>query len=493
MIVISLTVADRAWMVFTTMDHASDDLTVIWLGATDYARGIFHEPFFYGQDYGVMLEALLAAPFIRLGVDPVIMIAMTIGLLAIAPYLAFALYFRSRDKFWAALIFAAMPLLLPVEHGLQITALNGIALLALVPLVLNLRHPAIRGSLLAFILLLGVLVNPNAALLALPIGLQYLIEHHRQKQTWFSMASGVLPIIGLCGLIRWFFADHIEKVVKNTLFDWRMHFKPYMVWDAVEKLDLHFAWTGPLAGDNASIGLLMLLVGSVMLFIQRHPATAWAGFATIGLIILAFCFVKVHEGANSIFFPLSRAFIGMPLVLAWIWSHVDLHLRLERTMIGALCIAAIFHGGYRMAQASTVFANALQDQQGLPTQTCSVHMIKKRSAIVADLASRHKVEKIFLLRGDDPFSAQFLAYAIPVFYPDAPTTWMVAHDRRIFQHIAPESEPIDEALIVASSMEDLEQVLALNEQGSIINDSAPYCAVLALEGRSISEVLQPMR
>lgn len=44
-----------------TIGYASDDLTVIWLAAQDYSRGIFHEPFFYGQNYGVMLGNLIGS------------------------------------------------------------------------------------------------------------------------------------------------------------------------------------------------------------------------------------------------------------------------------------------------------------------------------------------------------------------------------------------------------------------------------------------------
>src|SRR5690554_1879051 len=45
----------------------SDDL-IFWQAAVDYAQGIFHEPFFYGQDYNFALEAILAAPLINWGV-----------------------------------------------------------------------------------------------------------------------------------------------------------------------------------------------------------------------------------------------------------------------------------------------------------------------------------------------------------------------------------------------------------------------------------------
>ncbi|MBK6370200.1 MAG: hypothetical protein IPF64_10360 [Flavobacteriales bacterium] len=48
--------------------YVSTDEAVQWHAAMDYSKGLFHGPFFYGQNYGPMLEALITAPFFRLGV-----------------------------------------------------------------------------------------------------------------------------------------------------------------------------------------------------------------------------------------------------------------------------------------------------------------------------------------------------------------------------------------------------------------------------------------
>lgn len=435
-----------------------------------------------------MLEALIAAPFVRLGAEPVFTIAVICGALAIAPYLTFALYFRAKGASLAALLFAAMPLLLPVEHGLQITALNGIAVLALVPFILRMHGPALRGALLTLVLALGVFVNPNAVLLALPIGLQYLLEHRQCRHTWWSMFAGASPVLLIFILVRWFFHENSAEVV-NTIFDWRMHFKPYMIHDALERLDSHFAWTGPLSGGNASIGVLILVCGCIMLFIQRRTAAAWAGSATIGLIAFSFCFAKVHDGADSIFFPLSRFFIAIPLVLAWVWGQVDVRPRPERTMLTLLFIAALVNSGHRLTQAAPVHSHALEDQEGLPVRTWPVTEIKKRCKVVSDLAFTSEAGHIILLRGDDPFAAQFLAYAIPVFHPEASMTWMVGHDRRAFQRRDRMSMPVGLALIVANDPKDLEQL----DNGSLIHTSVPYCMMVHMGGRSIAEVIQGLR
>jgi len=41
---------------------AGHDDQIFWQAANDYAKGIFQEPYFYGQNYNYALEALFAAP-----------------------------------------------------------------------------------------------------------------------------------------------------------------------------------------------------------------------------------------------------------------------------------------------------------------------------------------------------------------------------------------------------------------------------------------------
>ena len=484
-------VLDRAWMVYTTMGYASDDVTVIWLAAKDYSHGIFHEPFFYGQDYGVMLEALVAAPFVALGADPVHSIAVVIGLFAIVPYVAFAFHFRARGNWWGALLFASMPLLLPVEHGLQITALNGLAVLALAPLVMRVTSEGLRHLLLSFVLVLAVFVNPNALLFALPIGMDHLIAHGRSWRTWLSMALGLGPVLLAWALTREFFDSRHAQVV-HTIFDWRMDFKPYMIPDALVYLDDHFAWMGPLCGDHASIALALLLAATVVLFVQRAYSMAWATVATVSLIVFAFSFAKAHDGTGSIFFPLSRIFLGLPLVLALVWGRIRIRPHTLHTATLVLCFIAVTHGVFRTTNAGTTYANALEDQERNPTRTWSVARIKEQCARVAHLAEKDGSDRIILLRGDDPFGIQFLAYTIPVFHPEAPMTWMVGHDRRRFQRSRMTDAPVKRILFVGGNNDDLQHILALGGSPSLLRASGPRAIAITLPERPVKAVLEAL-
>lgn len=490
-LIVLLVLMDRMWMLRTTMHHASDDLAVVWLAAVDYAHGRFHEPFFYGQDYGVMLEALLAAPFVGLGADPVSMVALLLAVFGVAPYLAFAFHHRSRNEHRAALLFAAMPLLLPVEHGLQITALNGLAVLALVPLGLRITKPEGRAFLLALTLSFAVFVNPNTALLAVPLTVHLLLQHRTQWRIWSSFMAGTLPAILCWAWARAFFAHHEADVV-NTIFDWRMHFKPYLITEAMKRLDLHFAWTGPLCGDDAWLVLPLLAGGAGLLFHQRNRAAGWAAVASLVLILLSFCFAKVHDGSASIFFSLSRVFMGMPILLAWVFAQLRTSGHIERILLPSLALIAILHAGYRLSTARRTFEEALRAQDGLPVRTWPVSTIRRECALVADLAHETGADQIVLLRSDDPFTAQFLAYGIPVFRPEAPMTWMVGHDRRAFQRVPLLRSKVDKALVVGASEHVLSGSGAIGSV-SLVRPARPRCVLIKSNGRPIGEMVDALR
>lgn len=491
-LIVVLVLVDRAWSLRTTIGYASDDLAVVWLATVDYADGIFHEPFFYGQDYGVMLEALFAAPFVRFGADPVSTVAILFALFGIAPYLAFAFHHRSRKEYGAALLFAAMPLLLPVEHGLQITALNGIAVLAFVPLAWRCRTAFARGFWLMVVLGLAIFVNPNAALVAVPIGLHHLLNERHDPKVWSAMALGMSPAILLWLGARCFFHAQEAEVV-NTIFDWRLHFKPYLIQEAFKRLDIHFAWTGPLFGKHAAFAPLLLLAAGIILGAQRRFSAALAVLATLTLILFSFCFAKVHDGSASIFFPLARVFIGMPLVLAWAWGRVEWKPSLPRTAIIGITLAATVHSGTRMMQASTTYAAALAQQEGLPVRTWEVARIKEHCRVVGELAMVNDVDGIFILRGNDPFSAQFLAYAIPVFHPEAANTWMVGHDRRAFQRASLLDTAMNEVLVVGGGPDDMARITVGGRAVSVVRPTDPQVLFLAEVNSSVRHLSEVLR
>jgi hypothetical protein len=76
---------------FSSSCCVSTDDAVMWHAAVDYAHGRFYGPYYYGQDYGPMLEALVAAPFVRLGVPFRLLMPAVTSFLALVPNWSFAI------------------------------------------------------------------------------------------------------------------------------------------------------------------------------------------------------------------------------------------------------------------------------------------------------------------------------------------------------------------------------------------------------------------
>ena len=82
-----LGLVDRLLLVNTFHFELSDvDQLIQWHAAQDYSNGIFHEPYFYGQDYGPMAEAFLAAPLVMLGLHSQFALPVISMLLSLLPF-----------------------------------------------------------------------------------------------------------------------------------------------------------------------------------------------------------------------------------------------------------------------------------------------------------------------------------------------------------------------------------------------------------------------
>lgn len=426
-----LVLVDTVIMVLISSPYASDDLTVVWLATVDMSRGIFHEPFFYGQDYGVMLEAILTAPFVHFGADPTEVVPVVMGILGIAPFISFAVFEFLRGDRVAAMLFVTMPMLLPVQHGLQITALNGIAVIAFYPWLQMITTGIVRHVLVALVLTGAVFVNPNALVIGLPLGGAYFLQQDRRWRTVPWLVLGALPTVIGWIASRSFYSDRAGNVI-NTLFDWRLEFKPELISEALGQLDLHMAWTCPIFGKASSLVLLILTLTAIVLIKKRDTASGSAILVTLTVILISFGFAKVHDGTGSIFFPLSRMFLGIPILLAWSLSGVRIAL-FRMLIVPIVCIATLGNGAVRWATGRHVYAEALVAQSGLPLRTKSIQEIKALCGQVAVAAVRSDAEHILVLPGLEPYTAHFVAYATPVLFPEAPLTWMVRRDRRVFQ------------------------------------------------------------
>ena len=427
--IVLLGVIDRVLILQLTIDYASDDLTVIWLAAQDYSRGIFHEPFFYGQNYGVMLEAMLAAPFVAFGADPIIAVPVVIAFIAMAPFWSFAFNYFLRKEYVGALLFAAIPLLLPPDHGIQYTNLNGIAVLAIFPWVQRIRNNALSAFLTGFVLTAAAAVNLNALVACAAFGTWFLFSQSKKPKLIGWAALGTVPVLAAFWSAMQFYANRPDGVM-NTIFDWRFVFHAEGIPIAFGQLDAHFAWLFPIWWPNGHLVLWALVVIGIMLYRKGKMASTLGLLAALVVIVLAFGFPKTHDGTGSVFFPLSRIFLAAPLLLGWGIAQLDLQGKGRQFFVASIGPAVVICFILRFVMAPEIFASALANQDQLPLRVWPVKLIREQCTTIRESAIESEAEVVVFLRVPDPQFAQFMAMGCPVCEATMPPTYMADGDRR---------------------------------------------------------------
>lgn len=434
-LLLALGILDRLYLLWVFgFQYVGDDDAIIWSAAIDYAHGLFREPYFYGQDYAVMLEALVAAPFTWLGVPLHILMPTVTSFLALVPFWSFAFWHRKHGRSESALLFLAMPVLLPVEYGLMTTItrcfISGIAPLALLPWLLDLRSPQARAALLAMVAALAGFISPNSIFFSLPfLTVYFLQEQGRLKQVpW--MIIGSLPFVGAHALAQAYCHAHPERML-NSMGAGRLIFNPDLMLKGLAHLDLHLAWLFPVAwsiGSLAFVGLALLLLFHLF---KGHRAHAASLALALALIIYAVGLPKTHDGMENVFFPYSRMFLALPLLLCWALAGSKPKFG-TRMAVGLLALAA-----FTVTWKMSITPARLSDQLAapyLPVSELRYDQTSQDAAQLNDLCHAHGVALIVGSKQHQGLiTAQFRCFLYPVLKPQLPPTYLHGYERRFWQ------------------------------------------------------------
>ena len=122
--------------------YVDNDTAIYWHAVVDYANGVFHEPFFYGQNYGLMPEAFLTVPLYWLRVPLWIAVPLVSMFVYTLPFIIVAASTWKRDSLTSVVI-----LLIPCMTGLKYDVVTTIPrsfgagyLLAVIGSLLLIKH-----------------------------------------------------------------------------------------------------------------------------------------------------------------------------------------------------------------------------------------------------------------------------------------------------------------------------------------------------------------
>lgn len=449
--IVLLTISERAAvLVVFGFRYIGIDDALIQQVAIDYGNGVFREPYLYGQNYNPMLEALLAAPFVRWGAPPWIILPVITSILALMPFWSWSLFALRRHAVAAALVLCGLPLLLPLEWGLITTMprgwVHGLALLAPLPWMLRARSAWVRHALAALTAVIAVLLNANALPLAAG-AMIWLISTDAPKPTlWISLlGASLVGLVAHMAAQDWY-ASHPGSIM-HPLTANDLHFDPSLLRDSLVHLRSHVLHMHPFGG---LAGLAIMLIAAAILVLAKRGQwrEALALLIAMSASLLALGLPKLQEGCASVFFPQSRMLLGLPLIIGAACGLVLSTSSVPRRLLQVIVPVAVLAVAFRSSRVQRAVNHEMAFQGCAWVREEPIADVRSRCAIIAETARVHGCELIVPVRWPGiqedhrlHFSAHLTCYACPQLIEGFPDAYGAGYDRRSWireEHERPE-------------------------------------------------------
>lgn len=291
----------------------SDDM-IFWQAATDYAKGVFHEPYFYGQNYNFLLESLFAVPLLKVGVPHYIALPISTTILGVFPFIFIAAVLYKNGFSVNAFFFLVIPICLPVEYdlltGVTRGFISGIFFCSF--LVFCLLKPFDRTSffILGVFVSIGYIMNANSLIFSFPLCLYLLLNNYRKISFYLVTLIAATPALLIQYFAKQFYVENPSYLVHKM---WELHFSFDQFWDAFRHLDQYFSYLTPVFWKGNWVIVLIILILGILAFKNN-----WKKGVSVFLSALLIFFLtgvnKVNDDIGSVFLSSVRMFLAIPLL-----------------------------------------------------------------------------------------------------------------------------------------------------------------------------------
>ena len=421
---------------FITLFHFSflftggDDL-IFWQIANDYSKGIFLEPFMYGQNYNYAVESLLAVPLIKLGLPFQYAMPLTTMLMGLTPFVVFAVALYKKGWIIPAYIFLVIPIVMSIEYDMMTSItrgfINGLFFTSF--LVFPLLKPRLVSSFFLFGLFtaLGYVANPNSLVLSFPIGIYLFFNNYKSLRFYLIvLISATIPVL-LFLLSKEFYINNPEYRVHEM---WELTFSFERIWETLNNLNRPMQYLNPVFWFANWWILPVILLLSIYL-LKRDWKMGLSVILGVVFIVVSFGVNKVEEGIGVIFFSASRMFFAVPillgLVLAWL-------IETRKSNVGVVSLFALSVVILIMKFLiidSKVIEHTSRKSFG-PVAIESIEVLKDNCSAYQELAKINDADLIVFSKSKDANFSQvgIYNYGCPLLNNDFPETSMLKGDRR---------------------------------------------------------------
>lgn len=416
----------RLWVLNSFgLKYFDSDEAIMSLGAFDYSNGSFHTPGFYGQSYNPMFESLLAVPFLWMGLKAYLVLPYITSVLTLLPFLIMTWLLYRRGQYTTALLVIAIPFILPVEYD-YITSLSrgwvgGLFVGTLALFSLTGRSTPVKHLWLGFISIVALIIGTGSVFILVPIFLYYAITHLSERKFWIYLSLGAIPALVIVGLFYSFYYEHPNE----NLHQIKLIISLNNLYRAIGDMPQLFKNVTPMMVHPLIIYFLLPLMASVwFLYKRRYPE----GIATIGFLLVflfSLTMSKVFDGTDSVFYSYSRAFLGLPLVLALLVSRFNIKGAAIYPYLPMVMVAFLAYKAYLFP--TTITKDKKSDSV---VNVADIEVFLSDSHKLGQLCKEKNVELVVV---NNHWFYDHFTYASPSIEENFPPTLRPAYERRTWR------------------------------------------------------------
>lgn len=455
-LILGLVLIDRSMMLteFHLKYVGSDDL-IFWLGTVDYSKLIFHEPYFYGQNYNFMLEALFAAPFQRIGFPPNETLPIISSLLSLTPFVILSLFEYKSRRISTALFIISLPLLLPVEFSFLGSITRGFGTGIFVSSLFSIPFLARTKSIGAIVCLwlsvfFGYVMNPNSLVVTLPLLTLGIINNFNSIRFYISGF-----IVGSTCFAVEYFAKRFYEV--NPEFKvchmWKLEYNADLLIHGLENLDHIFQHFSILDWKHGSLAVILPFVIGLALIYKNEIRKGSSLLIGCLFVLVSLGFNKVNDDAGTILLSTSRMYLGMPLLyiysFMWVRPILKIDDKLISTVISAVAMSLFL---LRLEIVPIRLKSLVSEISEGPMPIANIQKLCQECETVKNYANKNNIKVVVVnptWRTGVP-KMEYYAYGCPVLIKDFPLTIMTSYEKRTNEFLSISESANSEYAILTS-------------------------------------------
>lgn len=379
----------------------SDDM-IFWRAVLDFSSGVFHEPYFYGQNYNVLLESLVAVPFYKLGLPIYKAISIATVLVSTFPFVLFSFILYQKKQVISSYLFLLIPIGMSIEYDMLTTMARGFAngIFFCSFLICCILEPKKKRSyiILGLAVSFGYYVNPSSLLFSFPVCLYLLFSNYKKLSFYIISILSVVPALIIKYLSDKFYLDRPDYAIHSMMkldFSWERFFNDFL------NLDQFYNYLTPIYWKGNWIVLIIILLLGIL--ITRKNVKKGVSILATTLFLLALMGVrKVNIEIDSIFFSSVRIFLAVPMIfgLALMWFNEEYPIRLKRVKPIFICI-----GLTMLLVKDSVYSNTLKEHTTKTNYDVvaikKISKLKEQCEVVNNLVDQYQADLVIYIYGGE--------------------------------------------------------------------------------------------